>query len=130
MSHYFSVVCVFPNVMLVFNWTSSWHKCVKIRWVFWCLKCIWYYKNTDIPRLIQQLSSAKSSRNHILVSWKLHIWSSAVEIQTWTRWNLIDSNMTALSPVLLPSIILLSPSTHCAFSSTKKTGIYLKNDIF
>jgi len=66
MSHYFSDVCVFPNIMPAFNRTSSWHKCVKICWVFWCLKCIWYYKNTDIPRLTKQLSSVKSSGNHIL----------------------------------------------------------------
>jgi hypothetical protein len=66
MFHYFSDVCVLPNVMLAFNRTSSWHKYVKICWVFWCLKSIWYYKNTDIPRLTQQLSSVKSSRNHVL----------------------------------------------------------------
>jgi len=34
MSHYFSDVCVFSNIMLAFNRTSSWHKCVKICWVF------------------------------------------------------------------------------------------------
>jgi len=51
---------------------------------------------------------------------------SPVKNQIPTQWNMIDFSMTAQPLVLSPSSILLSPSSHCAFTpASKKFGACL-----
>jgi hypothetical protein len=49
-----------------------------------------------------------------------YIRGSAIDIQTPAQWYFLGRNMTAPQPVLSPSNILTSPSSHCAFISARK----------
>jgi hypothetical protein len=52
----------------------------------------------------------------------VNIHRSPVETQTPKHCDLLSSSMTTTSPVLSPSSILLSPSSHCAFIPARKNS--------
>jgi hypothetical protein len=55
---------------------------------------------------------------------------NSVEVQSPKQWNLIGRSVTGTPPMLSPSSILLSLSSHCPFISARKNPAPLKNATF
>ena len=82
---------------------------------------------TDAVRIMLYFRSERPNASRILRKWELNVHNGEPcayiqEVQLKSKdWNMIRRDMTAPLPKSWPSSVLPTPSSHCAFVSTRKT---------